>query len=181
MANPVDGILRYTAARPSIGDLVLNCTVREVHGGEFEIATSPLEDDAVLSDHRIELPRRLELEAIVSPYPDNLVDQLRGQFFALRSALKGNAQDYYQSMWSRIRALASSNETFEVITGLEVYSSMTFRSYGHVEQNEGVIRLTGELWQIQFATVLRERFLAPSFADIGGRSADVGLQGLVPL
>lgn len=178
MANPVESILRFTAARPKIGDLVLNCTTREIHGGEFEISTAPLEDGAVLSDHRIELPRVLEMEAIISPYPDNIVDQVKGQFTALRNVLKGNADDYYRSIWSRVRALASSNETFEVITDREVYSSMTFKSYSHTEVNEGIIRLQAVLWQIQFATVLRERFLAPGFQDIGGNAANVGLQNL---
>lgn len=181
MAEFVPSILRFVEARPSIGDLVLNCTTREVHGGEFEIPGSPIEDGSVLSDHRIELPRRLEMEAIFSPYPDNLVDQTRNQVQGIRQAIMGNSMDYYRTIWSRIRSLASSNETFQVITDREIYDSMTFKSYSAPDENTGIIRLTAELWQIQVATVLRERFLAPSFADIGGNSADVGLQGLAPL
>lgn len=177
MANPVQSILRFTAARPKIGDLVLNCTTREVHGGEFEVSQSPIEDGSVLSDHRIELPRPLDMEAIISPFPDNIVDQFRGEGLAL----KRNGEDYYRTAWARVRALASSNETFEVITDREIYTSMTFESYSHTEQNEGIIRLQARLRQIQFATTLRERFLAPNFADVGGNSADVGLQGLAPL
>jgi hypothetical protein len=182
MANPVEGILRFTAARPSIGDLILNCTVREVHGGEFEVAKSPIEDGSVLSDHRIELPRVLEMEAIISPYPDNLVDQVRSQVQFAASAIKtGSSEDYYRTSWARVRALASSNETFQVITDREIYPNMTFESYSHVEQNKGIIHLNAILVQIEFATVLREKFLAENFADVGGSSADVGLQGLALL
>lgn len=181
MANPVESILRFTAARPSIGDLVMNCTTREVHGAEFEIPTSPIEDGSHLSDHRIELRRVLEMDAIFSPYPDNIVDQLTMQALALRSVIKRNSSDYFQTVWSRIRAIASSNDTFEVITDLEVYPAMTFKSYSHTEQNRGIIHLTAVLWEIEFATVMRERFLSPLFVDVGGNSADVGLQGLAPL
>jgi hypothetical protein len=177
MADAVQSILRFTAARPKIGDIVLNCTTREVHGAEFEIASSPIEDGARLSDHRIELQRTLDMEAIISPFPDNIVDQFRGEGLSL----KLNGEDYYRVAWARIRSLASSNETFEVITDREVYPSMTFESYLQTEQNEGMIRLQARLKQVQFATTMRERFLAPNFADVGGASADVGLQGLAPL
>lgn len=177
MAEFVESILRFTAARPRIGDLVLNCTTREVHGAEFEVTQSPIEDGASLSDHRIELPRRLEMEAIISPYPDNLVDQFRGEGLAI----KRNASDYYRTTWARIRALASSNETFQVVTDREVYEGMTFESYSDTEENKGLIRLTAVLLQVEVATVLRERFLAEDFADMGGNSTDAGLQGLVPL
>lgn len=177
MADTVRSILRFAAARPKIGDIVLNCTTREVHGADFEISQSPIEDGAVLSDHRIELPRVLEMEAIISPFPDNIQDQLRGEGLDY----KLNGEDYYRTSWARVRALASSNETFEVITDREVYPSMTFESYSHTEQNEGIIRLQARLRQVQFATTLRERFLAPNFTDVGGSPADVGLQGLAPL
>lgn len=177
MVNPAESILRYLSARPSIGDLVLNCTTMELHGGDFIITEAPIEDGSVLTDHRIEQPRRLEMEAIISPYPDNLVDQLTGEGLAA----KRNAASYYRSVWARIRAIASSNETFEVITDREVYSNMTFESYRDPEDNKGIIRLSAVLREIQIATVLRERFLADSFVDIGGNSADVGLQGLSPL
>lgn len=177
MANPVESILRFTAARPKIGSIVLNCTTSEVHGAEFEISQSPIEDGSFLTDHRIELPRVLDMEAIISPYPDNIVDQVRG----LVNIAKRNDDDIYKSSWARVRALASSNEVFEVITDREVYQSMTFESYSHTEVNEGLIRLQARLRQIQFSTVRREQYLSPSFSDIGGASADVGLQGISPL
>lgn len=176
MANPVESILRFTAARPSIGDLVLNCTTMEVHGGEFEISLSPLEDGAVLSDHRIELPRVLQMEAIITPYPDNIVDQVRSSIAQVKLG-----QDYYRTVWANVRALASSNEVVEVITGIEIYTSMTFASYSHTEQNEGIIRLQATLRQVQFASVLRAKYLSPSFSDIGGNSDDVGAQGVEAL
>ncbi len=181
MGNPVQSILRFTAARPKIGDLVLNCTTREVHGGEFEIPQSPIEDGSSLSDHRIELNRVLEMEAIISPYPDNIVDEQASNVLIAYDAITSRSLNYYRSIWARVRALASSNETFEVITDREIYNSMTFKSYSHVEQNEGIIRLQAILWQIQFATVLSEKFLSPSFADIGGSSANVGEQGVSPI
>lgn len=174
------GILRFAAARPKIGSLICNCTVREVHGGEFEISDSPIEDGSTLTDHIIELPRVLEIEAIFSPHPDNIIDQEIGKardgFALIRNPLS-----YFRTVWSRIREMASKAETFQVITDLEVYDSMVFESYSHVEQNEGVIRLTATLRRIEFSTVRKEKFLTPEFADVGGTVTDVSLQGLAPL
>ena len=177
-------ILRFLQVRPKLGPLVMNCTTSEVHGAQYALSDSPIENGSVLTDHKIRLPRVLQMQAIFSPYADNIVDQERGRAQQIdtlartREATRNPGSSYYQTVWSRIRALADSNETFEIITELEVYKSMVFAEFNHTEQNEGIIRLNATLREIQFSSVRRDLFVKENMADIATGGDDVGLQNL---
>ena len=162
----------FAAKRPSIGSLICNCTINERHGGRYLISDSPVEDGTVLTDHVIRAPIILDMVAIFSPYPDNIVDNIRAQ-------VRGD-QDA-KGLWARIRALADSRETFDVYTVLELYRSMIFESFEHTEQDEGIIRLQATLRQIQVVKTLTDAYVAPSVMDNLSSSSDVGLQPTSPL
>lgn len=100
----------FAAKRPSIGQIIANCTLSEVHGAEYEISEAPIEDGSFLTDHIIRRPIRLQMTAIFSPYPDNIGDQFSDGINADTKAT-----------WARIRALADSRVPFRVYTQLELY------------------------------------------------------------
>lgn len=170
-------LVLFAAVRPFIGSITLNCTLREEHGADYYMSTEPIEDGSYLTDHRIREPILLTMEAIISPYPDNMVDQFRGE----SGQAKRNALDYERSVWARIRAVADSNTPFSVYTSREHYADMTFETFRHIEQGEGVIHLYATLRQVQIATLRVDAFTDPSMANILGSSDNLGLQGTTPL
>ena len=169
-----DNVLLFTAARPSIGTISLNCTMREVHGGSYTIASAPVEEsDRISTDHVLKNPVMLEIEGVISQYADNIVDQLRGI-----SGRSDYAQvDYMRSAWARIEALADSRVPFEVVTDRKVYSNMLFVSYQHEDTPEGdAIKLRAMLQQIQVALIYRESTASPAVADALSSTTALGQQ-----
>lgn len=160
----------FAAKRPSIGPIVTNCTLSEVHGASYEISTSPVENGTTLTDNVIRRPIMLSMEAIFSPYPDNIIDQFRD----------ADSVDT-RATWARIRALADSLEPFEVYTQLQVYKNMMFVEFSHTEQDEGIIRLQATLQQIQIAGVSNDSYIAESVMDKMLKSTDAGLRNLILL
>lgn len=153
----------FAAKRPSIGNIVANCTLTERHGASYQVSTSPVEDGSFLTDHIIREPITLDMTAIFSPYPDNIIDSVRdGQ----------NADT--RAVWARIRALADSGVPFRVYTTLQVYDDMVFTAFDHTEQGEDVIRLNASLQQIQIAKTQSDVYIADSVVDNLSTADDVG-------
>lgn len=173
---PDVGVL-VLAQRPQIGPIELNCTLLETHGASYTITDAPIEDGAFLVDHKIRDSSRLSMEFIISPLPDNIVDQFSG------SAGRGGfaASDRHQTSWSRLRALADGQETFEIITDLEVYPEMVFESFEQVEDGGNELHVNAVFRQVEIAKVRREQFLDSDFEDRGSDPDDVGLQGVLEL
>lgn len=167
-----DSFFLIAAARPKIGPIVLNCTLREVHSKEFYISKSPIEDGSVITDHRISLPRILHLEGIISPYPDNPIDQFRGEAGRNRR----NSKEYFRDVWSRLLALSESKEPFDVYTEAEVYKNMVFERLSDTKENKGIVQLSAVLHQIQTAKVRVEQYVAPSMTDTISPVDNLGLQ-----
>ena len=173
--------LLITAVRPSIGPIVLNCTMRERHGGAFAISDAPIEDGSFITDHAIELPRILDIDAVISPFPDNPVDELRSAYSFIRDSIQTQSfrspLDYAADVWARIRALASSMEPFEVTTDREHYKQMIFESYECIDANNpGSTFLTATLRQVQFAKTRTDTFSAADQANELDATDDVGVQ-----
>lgn len=160
----------FASKRPSIGNIIANCTLSETHGASYQISTAPIEDGSFLTDHILREPITLAMTAIFSPYPDNFVDQLRD----------GENADT-KATWARIRALADSRVPFRVYTVLEVYEDMVFESFSHTEQDENVIRLEATLRQVQFAKTQSDVAIANSVKNNLSQPDDVGLAPTSPV
>lgn len=171
-----DNIL-ILATRPQIGPLTFNCNISVMHGGDFAVTQMPIEDGSVLTDHKIQLPLRLQIETILSQYPDNIVDQFRGE----SGRAKRNWDDSRKTGFARIRALAESMEPFQVVTDYQVYDNMTIESFSAPETSEDAIRVSFSLVQVQVANVGKRKSLAESFEDMGETPDNLGLQDAVPL
>jgi len=178
--------LLITAVRPTIGPIVLNCTIRERHSGDIAISEAPIEDGSTLADHALILPKVLEIEGVISPYPDNPADQIRmAAGFVADSIRRGkprSSADYAADVWARIRALASSLETFDVTTDREHYKSMLFEHYECTDTNNaGTTFLIATLRQVQFAKTKFEPFPSDDVKDPLSSTADVGVQQMEAL
>lgn len=134
------------------------------------MSSSPIEDGSFLTDHIIRDPLPLDMVAIFSPYPDNIVDQVRDAESADTRAT-----------WSRIRALADSGEPFRVYTTLQVYDDMVFTSFRHTEQDRGIIELNASLVQIQIAKTQTDIYLADDVKNNLSTADDVGNPATSPL
>lgn len=160
----------FAAKRPSFGNIVANCTLSETHGADYEISEAPIEDGSFLTDHVIRRPVRLQMTAIFSPHPDNIVDQFRD----------GENADT-KATWARIRALADSRIPFKVYTRLQIYDNMLFESFSHTEDGLEIIRLEASLRQIQIAKTQTDAFIAEGVRDNLSTADDVGNPATSPL
>lgn len=171
----------FAAKRPSIGNIVLNCTLSERHGRRYAISESPIENGATITDHALKLPRVLDLVGVLSPYPDNIQQALANK----ASAFVGqNGFPDARGTWARIVALADSRIPFDVYTNLELYRNMMFESFEHTEDDQtsgSIITLVATLRQVQFAATISELNIADSVLNNLSSADDVGLQGTSPL
>lgn len=167
------------AQRPSIGPIVLNCTVRETHGASYTMTGEPIEDGSILTDHRIPNPRVLEIEGIISPRPDTLSAQvLRGQDSTdSQDVVSSTTGTNFDTAWAKLRAYADDPRPSEVVTALEVYPQMLCEQFTHDEDGGEVIRFLMTLRETQVARIRREQFLPADFEARGQGEDDLGLQG----
>lgn len=164
------------AERPSIGPIVLNCTVREEHGASYTMTSEPIEDGSVLTDHRIRNPRVLEIEGIISPRPDTLSSQLLGGLLD-EDQVSVQTGTNFDTAWSKLLAYADDPRPSEVVTRLETYPQMLCEQFTHTEDGREVIHFQMTLREIQVARIRREQFLPADFEARGQGEDDLGLQG----
>jgi len=153
----------FAARRPSIGNIITNCTLSETHGEDYDISDAPIEDGSHLTDNRIKRPTVLEMVGVFSPYPDNIIDQVRD-----------GANADTKATWARILALANSSEPFDVYTVLRLYKGMQFSSFRHTEQGENVIILNAILRHIEVAKTQSDLHLADDIKNNLSAAEDVG-------
>ncbi len=182
MVRPADlpGAILF-AQRPSIGPIVLNCTVVETHGASYTMTSEPIEDGSILTDHRVRNPRVLEIEGVISPRPDTLVSQLGG-FDSIdidqdQDGLAKTTGQNFDTAWAKLLAFADDPRPSEVVTALETYPQMLVEEFSHDEEGLEVIQFRMRLREIQVARIRREQFLPEDFeARLQGED-DLGLQG----
>lgn len=56
-----------------IGDLVLDCTMRETHGMTSKVTEFPVEDGAAITDHILNNPRELSVEGLITNSPAQIL------------------------------------------------------------------------------------------------------------
>lgn len=167
----------FFAQRPSIGPIVLNCTVSEVHGASYTMTGEPIEDGAVLSDHRIRNPRELQIVGIISPRPDTLLGQIGSVESVGPDGAARTTGRNFDTAWAKLLAYTDDPRPSEVITGLETYPAMLCVDFSHEENGREVIEFQMTLREIQVARIRREQFLPDDFKTRGEGEDDLGLQG----
>lgn len=180
----IPGLL-LLAERPQIGPIVLNCTLRELHGANYEMTSMPVEDGSRLTDHRIRMPIEVEIEGVISPRGDTFPGQFDPGLFRTDDPLidvldpdRGSERlDPVASAWSKLRAYADSNSPSEVFTALEVYEDMLPVSLVHEEAGTDAIVFTMRLRQVQIARNRNEQFVSPDFESRVRGPDDLGQQG----
>lgn len=104
------------SANRSIGGIIANVTVEEVHRDEMMITQHPVETGSPVSDHAFVQPPTVEIHA----------------GFSNSSA---RSEGYVQEIYAAFLALQKSANPFSVVTGKRNYSSMLARNIS-VKTNE---------------------------------------------
>lgn len=97
---------------PRIGTIDLDVTITEQHSYTSRVTSYPVENGTIVSDHIINDPETLTLQAIVTDTPLNAL------------AIENRSTDVF----NRLIDLQKNRELVEVVTGIKVYSSMAITS-----------------------------------------------------
>lgn len=140
----------------------LDASIREDHGSVFRWTSEPVESGAEITDHGIELPDAVSLDVSVS----NVVDELLPNFQVTR-----HIRTYQQ-----LRRLAQTRIPFDLVTSLQIYTSMVFDRIGTVRTKETTNRLivTCQLRKIEIATVDVRENMADAAFEIALGERDIG-------
>lgn len=105
----IEGLLEtgFFQAR-SIGGIVADITVEEVHNDEIRITDHPVERNAVISDHAYALPKRVNITVGYS----NSSPQAEGN------------SEYIKEMYEQFLVLQTSFELIYILTGKRLYQNM---------------------------------------------------------
>lgn len=97
---------------PRIGSIDLDVTITEQHNYNSRVTSYPVENGTILSDHIINEPDRLVLQALVTDTPLSILSLTN------RSS----------TVFNRLVEIQQRRELVQVVTGLKVYDSMAITS-----------------------------------------------------
>lgn len=121
----------------TVGFVVFDATVREVHSQENQITDHPVESGSDITDHVIRRPERLQLQGIVSGTPINLV------------SVGPLAEARPQAAFEELSRLRREGELVTVTTSLKIYPDMLIEALT-------VERSTGQGRALHFSLQLRQ-------------------------
>lgn len=143
----MSGLLGYVSAgaqigldsiliRPkrSIGGIVAQVTIEEVHHDELEITDHPVEQGATISDHAFSRPAEVTIRCAWSnsPSASSLVEGVVGAASAtvsgVQSLVTGNTASSVRSVYEKLVELQRSRVPFDVFTGKRAYKNMLVKS-----------------------------------------------------
>jgi len=127
-----------------IGTVKIDAVLNEVHQFDADITENPVEDGTIFSDNVILQPIRLEMTCRITDASPSLLQ--------LRPA--GTADDAFKALV----ALQRSRETFDVITGINVYKNMMLQSLS-------IPRESSDGRSIRFNAVLKEILIVGDEAE----------------
>lgn len=162
--------------RPSLGQIKIDCAIRETHSRGQRLSPYPVENGADRNDHIQDEPDGLVLEGLISDV--ELIS-------FLGFSLNGFDQSRSRTIWAAFEALRSSHEPFLVTTGLQVYTSMVFADgeslvAERVPEEDGGIRFIATLTKYRVAFTTFAEALAAEIQDLAEAAAASGLQSTVP-
>src|SRR3954471_11352199 len=154
--------------RRAIGPFEAHVTLRERHQDDLEVVDHPVEQGAQISDHAFKRPPEVVIECAWSDSPKpsggigGIIDSIAG-VGGVQSLITGNSVNQVRDVYDKLRALQSSAELIEVVTGKRTYTNMIVKSLT-VETDkdtEPVLRVTVVLRQMLIASVRVVAISAP--------------------
>jgi hypothetical protein len=154
--------------RRAIGPFEAHVTLRERHQDDLEVVDHPVEQGAQISDHAFKRPPEVVIECAWSDSPKpsggigGIIDSIAG-VGGVQSLITGNSVNQVRDVYDKLRALQSSAELIEVVTGKRTYTNMIVKSLT-VETDkdtEHVLRVTVVLRQMLIASVRVVAISAP--------------------
>jgi len=167
----------FIDGRPSIGGILIDCTVSETHSADTARSQYPVEDGADQSDHFANLPDSLQLEGIISEVePPSLLNPISATIFE-----SGRSR----TAWEELKEKKESGDPFLVITSLDVYTDMCFASGKSLvatrsPDDDGRLRFAAQLEKHRVAYTTFAESVAAGIADLAERASISGLQATVP-
>lgn len=119
-----------------IGTVKVDVSINQNHNFPSRITENPVEDGSTFSDHQVLLPVVLEIEGRVTDAAISLFESLTG---------KSDSREAYLNLV----ALQRSKQTFDVVTGLNVYKNMLLEEISFP-------RSASDGRSLRFTAVLRE-------------------------
>jgi len=143
---------------PVIGGVQIDVSLRETHSVTKTISDSPVEVGSDISDHVKKSPDEVSLDGMLSNLPSSLI---------ARAELETSG-DTAEKRYADLLDLVNNADSFELITGLRVYSNMVFTSFAVERDNTSgeVIRFKATMREIEFAQSETVE-VAPSEVDSG--------------
>jgi hypothetical protein len=107
-------------------DVITRLSATEQH----IIAEFPIEDGTFLSDNVVKSPEEVEIEAIITDTPTNIINPLGG----ILDTYKGRSSDVV----SDLRKIKDNNITVTIVTDSRIYKDMLLRSFTErIDNNTG--------------------------------------------
>lgn len=140
--------------------LVFDASVREDHGEQYALASSPIEGGAQVTDHVQRQPVALTVEVVLTDNPDDF----------------SGFRDRHKDLYAQILAVAQTRVPFDFSTTLETYTSMVFTSIGapRTAESGNALMVTLTMRQIEIATVDQAAVLADAALAIGLGKQNLG-------
>lgn len=107
-----------------IDSIFIDAFLRESHQSEVSITEFPVEFGININDHRVILPKVIEIEGAVS----NMTPLIFGASFKVPDFVVGSNTSRATQAWKNLLLLQQTGEPFDVQTGLITYKNMVIQS-----------------------------------------------------
>lgn len=119
--------LIYKFAPTKIGDLILDCTLRENHDLSSKVTEYPVESGATMADHVIKNPREITLEGMITNSPllilgGRLDKQARGT--TRNGKMFGAAINRAELAFQELEAIYDEGRQVDIVGRFKVYKGM---------------------------------------------------------
>lgn len=171
----------FVRSRTSIGDVVLDATLRVKHQVVAQVSTSPLEDGAEITDHVRILPQNLEMVGIITPTENTLLAQF-GPSGGPAAALGIGGGERDVEAWNDLRSLILARKRLEIVTRYQTYFVLPIELLADEDAGFGMaLQFTMRFLEIEIGTVESLDGIAADLQDtVAGKtgSDNLGLQQL---
>jgi hypothetical protein len=153
----------FIRTKRSIGGIQLDSIIREKHANEVRLTQNPIESGVDITDHAIVVPKKLQLEAIVTDSPlgvaafAQIVDTITGLFGTSTSANTTRSQQAYLSLL----ALQDAREPIIITTRLVVYDNMVITKIS-VEQDKDTSQIVALFIDVEQVIITSSQIVAVS-------------------
>lgn len=176
----------------SIGGIVAQVTLEEVHHDELEITDHPVEQGAIIADHAYKRPAEVVIRCAWSNSPSvsSLVAGVAGAATStingVQSLVTGNSAQSVRDVYASLLKLQSDRKPFDVYTGKRVYTNMLLKSLAITtdKEHEQSLLVTATLREVIIVQTQTISVAAPASAqaDPAATQAPInsGAQSLIP-